>query len=162
MTLGGPGPAYRDAPARCPGCGEAMHGEITTSGTVDVCASCGAIWVDWFDGDVQAIASETEALRVERGTPLPPPSDLAARPGSMRCPRCDRTLGSELYRFADAREGELITGVEVGRCAECAGAFVPRGSAHLLLDRLHEGPPATLWEVVLGFVQRLFRGAERL
>jgi len=156
-----PSAPYRGAPARCPGCGETMHGEMTSSGTVDVCAACGGIWVDWFDGDVQSIASETEALRVERGTPLPPPSDLAARPGTMRCPRCDRTLGPELYRFADARESELITGVEVERCAECAGAFVPRGSAHLLLDRRNEGPPVTAWEVVLGFVRRLFQGPDR-
>ncbi len=80
----------------------------------------------------------------------------------MRCPRCDRALAPELYRFADARETELITGVEVGRCAECAGAFVPRGSAHLLLDRVQEGPPVTLWDVVTAFVRGLFRGPDRL
>jgi Zn-finger nucleic acid-binding protein len=165
VTLGGAGPVYRDAPVRCPGCGEGMRPEITTSGTVDVCDACGGSWVDWFDGDVHTIAAETEALRVERGTPLPPPADLAARPGPMQCPRCARGLTAELYRFADAQEGEWVGGVEVGRCAECAGAFVPRGSAYLLLERAKEGPPSSPWEalteVLAAFVARLFRTGGR-
>lgn len=151
---------YRGAPPMCPGCGEAMHGEVTPSGALDVCDPCGGLWVDWFDGDVQALAAEAEAARVERGTPLPRPADLAARPGQMRCPRCTQPLATELVRFADAREGELVSGVEVGRCAECAGAFVPRGSAHLLLDRAREGPPVSGWEILAAMVRRLF-GADR-
>jgi len=46
--------------------------------------------------------------------------------------------------------------VELYRCSDCAGAFGPRGSAHLLLDRVKEGPPMTLWEVVVTWLRRVF------
>jgi Zn-finger nucleic acid-binding protein len=133
-----------------------MRGEHTSRAEVDVCDACGGMWVDWFDGDVRAIAVEAETARVERGTPLPPP--LGAQPPAPKhCPRCSQVLSAELYRFADARDDELVAGVEVYRCPECAGAFVPRGSAHLLLDRVKEGPPMTLWEVVAAWLRRVFQ-----
>ena len=155
MDFSGRGPAYRGTTARCPACSEPMHTENTSSAEVDICDACGGMWVDWFDGDVHAIAVETEAARVERGTALPPPAlDAAAAP--KRCPRCSQVLSAELYRFADAKEDELVTGVEIHRCADCLGAFVPRGSAHLLLDRVKEGPPVTLWEIVASWLRRVF------
>jgi Zn-finger nucleic acid-binding protein len=132
-----------------------MRMENTQTAEVDVCDACGGMWVDWFDGDVHAIAVEAEILRVERGTPLPPPLGEQP-PAPKRCPRCSQILTPELYRFADAREDELVSGVEVFRCSECAGAFVPRGAAHLLLDRVKEGPPMTLWEVVATWLRRVF------
>jgi Zn-finger nucleic acid-binding protein len=132
-----------------------MRAENTQSAEVDVCDACGGMWVDWFDGDVQSIAIEAELARVERGTPLPPA--LGEKPPSPKCcPRCSQILSAELYRFADARDDELVSGVELFRCADCAGAFVPRGSAHLLLDRVKEGPPMTLWEVVVAWLRRVF------
>ena len=96
-----------------------------------------------------------EAARVERGTPLP---GRPSRPptGSGACPRCTRPLVAELYRFADASEDDLITGVEVLRCAECAGAFVPRGSAHLLLERVRETRTQSPTEALRALVRQLF------
>ncbi len=135
-----------------------MRVEPTSSADVDVCDACGGMWVDWFDGELHAIAVETEAARVERGTPLPPPAlEPSGSNGAVkRCPRCSQLLGAELYRFADAKDDELVSGVELYRCSDCAGAFVPRGSAHLLLDRVREGPPMTLWEVVVALLRRVF------
>ncbi len=139
-----------------------MRTEPTQSAEVDVCDACGGMWVDWFDGDVHSIAIEAEIARVERGTPLPSrsglPPALADKHDPKRCPRCSQNLAAELYRFADAREHEdaLVAGVELFRCSDCAGAFVPRGSAHLLLDRVKEGPPMTLWEVVVAWLRRVF------
>jgi Zn-finger nucleic acid-binding protein len=145
--------AYRGAAVRCPACGEPMRRDATASAELEVCDACEGLWVDWFDGEVHTVAVEAEAARVERGTPLP------SRPGERStgtgvCPRCSRPLVSELYRFGDARDDELITGVELLRCAECAGAFVPRGSAHLLLDRAQEARTQTLWEALRAFFAR--------
>jgi Zn-finger nucleic acid-binding protein len=136
-----------------------MRVEPTSMAEVDVCDACGGMWVDWFDGELHALAVEAEMARVERGTPLPqPPLDpnAAARAHAKHCPRCSQLLGAELYRFADARDDELVAGVELFRCSDCAGAFVPRGSAHVLLDRAKEGPPMTLWELVVALLRRVF------
>jgi Zn-finger nucleic acid-binding protein len=158
MDLSGPGAAYRSASVRCPGCGAIMRAEHTPTARIDVCDACEGLWVDWFDGDVHAVALEQELARVERGTPLP--DRPSARPsGSGVCPHCTQRLVAELYRFPDARDDELVDGVELLRCAECAGAFVPRGSAHLLLERAREGRAATLWEVLFAMLQRLFGGS---
>ena len=67
----------------------------------------------------------------------------------------------ELYRFSDASEHELVTGVELLRCSECLGCFVPRPSAHLLLDRLREPRAATLWEALVALLKRLVGGRPR-
>lgn len=156
MRLEGNGSAYRGAAALCPGCGELMRAEATKTGEIDVCEACGGLWIDWFDGEIRALAREAEAARVERGTPLPAPVELAARSGSMTCPRCGRPLRTEECRFEDARDGELVGGAEVERCSECAGAFVSRGNAHLLLDRLRETRPASSWELLVDLLRRVF------
>ena len=122
-----------------------MRREATTTAALEVCDACEGLWVGWFDGDLQTLAAETEAARLDRGTP-PPTRPSEPTSGSRACPQCARPLVPELYRFADAKDDDLILGVEVLRCADCAGAFVPRGSAHLLLDRVREGRPASLWE----------------
>lgn len=162
MDLSGRSQAYRGAAARCPGCGETMHREATASAELDVCPACEGIWVDWFDGEVHTVAVEAEAARVERGTPLPPPLGPAlhgdAARGSGACPRCARALTTELYRFLDAKDDELVTGVELLRCAECAGAFVPRGSAHLLLDRVRESRAPGVWEAFRALISRWLQG----
>lgn len=146
--------AYRAAVLRCPACGEAMRREATTSAEVEVCDACEGLWVGWFDGEVHTLAIEAEAARLDRGTP-PPSRPTEPTSGSRTCPRCSRPLALELYRFADAKDDDLITGVEVLRCADCAGAFVPRGSAHLLLDRVREGRGLSIWEVVTAFLRRV-------
>ena len=130
-----------------------MRREATTTAALEVCDACEGLWVAWFDGEVHTLAAEAEAARLDRGTPLPsrPPEPTS---GSRTCPQCARPLVPELYRFTDAKEDDLIPGVEVLRCADCAGAFVPRGSAHLLLDRAREQRTLTLWEAVLAIVSR--------
>jgi len=164
MDLTGRRAAYRDGAMRCPACGELMKQGHTPSAELDECEACEGLWLDWFDGEVGAVAVEHEAARLARGAPLLGPSSrpsAAPSSGSKACPRCSRALAVELYRFSDAKESELITGVELLRCPECAGAFVPRGSAHLLLDRVRESKTQTPWEAVVsllrGLVQRLRR-----
>lgn len=147
--------AYRLAVVRCPACAEPMRREIMRSAELEVCDACEGLWVDWFDGDVSTVAVEAEAARLDRGTPLPSrPSSPTT--GSRACPRCQHPLVPELYRFSDAKHDDLIGGVDVLRCADCAGAFVPRGSAHLLLDRAREERTHSPWEALLALLQRLW------
>lgn len=150
MDLSGRGPAYRGVTVRCPGCAAPMRCEAVPSAEIDVCDACGGLWVDWFDGDVHTVAAEAEAARAGVPAPVPAPAG-----GSGACPRCARALQLEMYRFTDATERELITGVELLRCPECAGSFVPRSSAHLLLDRVREPRAVTLWEALVGVIRRL-------
>jgi Zn-finger nucleic acid-binding protein len=132
-----------------------MRRETVESTELEVCDVCEGLWVDWFDGEVIAVAIEAEAARLDRGTP-PPSRPRTPTTGSGACPRCRRALVAELYRFADAKEDDLITGVELMRCADCAGAFVPRGSAHLLLDRQRATRSVTAWEALAAFVRQLW------
>jgi Zn-finger nucleic acid-binding protein len=155
MDLTDRGSAYRQGVVRCPACGETMRAQPTGNAEPLLCDACGGLWVDWFDGELDAIAIEQEAARVERGTPLPSrPSQPPAGPGT--CPRCTRPLGPELFRFSDATEQDLITDVEVLRCPECAGAFVPRGSAHLLRERAREAKTQTPIAALRGLVRQMF------
>jgi Zn-finger nucleic acid-binding protein len=89
--------------------------------SIDVCAACGALWIDWFDGNLREMVRA--AGRVSAGA-----SDSAS--GSKSCPRCQRALSAERF-------GKV--GASILRCAECAGALVPRGSID---DILAEEPPA--------------------
>jgi hypothetical protein len=90
---------------------------------------------------------------VDRGTPIP---SGPATHGNGICPRCTRALQADTYRFPDAAPGELIDYVELLRCAECAGSFVPRASAHLLLDRAKAPERSvTLWTAVVELLKRL-------
>lgn len=140
--------AYRSTLPRCPGCGEAMAPCPAGEAEVNLCDACGGLWVDWFDGVVHALAAEVEAQRRPSGPPVPPA-------GAGECPRCRRALAAEAYRFPDATPGELVADVELLRCPECAGSFVPRSSAYLLLDR-SRSPRAPTWrESVLLVLQRL-------
>jgi len=135
-----------------------MRCEAVPSAEVDICDTCGGLWIDWFDGEVETLAVEAEAARIDRGTP--PPGMLPRTVGGANeCPRCMRKLAVEMFQFADVTEGELVTGVELLRCTECAGSFVPRPSAHLLLDRVREPRAATLWEALVSFMKSLLHGA---
>jgi Zn-finger nucleic acid-binding protein len=134
-----------------------MRVEMTTSASLEVCDACEGVWIDWFEGEVHAVAAEHEAARLERGTPLPSRPSAPPTSGSRACPRCTHLLATEHLRFPDAKAYDLISGVEVMRCAECAGAFVPRSSAHLLLDRLREEKTQTPGEALRGLVERLWR-----
>lgn len=132
-----------------------MRREPVPSAEVDVCDACGGVWVDWFDGEIHRLAAEAEAARLERGGQAVRSTAAPGNGGTSNCPRCMRPLAPEHYRFNDASEDELVTGVELFRCMECAGSFVPRASAHLLLDRVREPRAATLWEAVVAVVERL-------
>jgi Zn-finger nucleic acid-binding protein len=132
-----------------------MRRESIGSTELEVCDACEGLWVDWFDGEVGAVAVEAEAARLDRGTP-PPSRPSTPTSGSRTCPRCRRALVAEIHRFPDAHESELIEGVELLRCADCAGAFVPRGSAHLLLDRAREAKTQSVWEALLALLGRLW------
>lgn len=145
--------AYREGTVRCPGCSEIMRQEPVPSAEVDVCDACGGLWIDWFDGDISTLAAEAEAARLDRGTSIP---KGAAIPGTGVCPRCMRQLRADTFRFPDASPDELIDHVELLRCEECAGSFVPRASAHLLLDRAKEPPQNTgVWAAVVELLRRL-------
>ena len=148
--------AYRDGTIRCPGCSEIMRQEpcpTNASAEVDVCDACGGLWIDWFDGDIPTLAAEAEAARVDRGTPIPKGPVNA---GNGTCPRCLRALRADTFRFPDASPDELIDHVELLRCEECAGSFVPRASAHLLLDRAKQPPQGVgLWQAVVELLKRL-------
>ena len=116
--------AYRDAPVACPGCDARMEAYPLLGSTIDVCPECAGVWADWFDGELAAIAREAPALR-SRGP---------SRSGTPACPRCQRPL-----------EGEPIPGpgdYGLFRCAECVGAFVPRGSFEALIAAATPAPVA--------------------
>jgi Zn-finger nucleic acid-binding protein len=117
---------YREAFLTCPVCGETLAPANVRDAIVDVCGSCGGVWVDWFDGDL---------VQMVRGTPAVPTARLPERPGSFSCPRCQLLLEDE--RYQDSR-------AEVLRCGECAGVFVPHGSitavAALVEQRQPEKP----------------------
>lgn len=67
-----------------------------------------------------------------------------------------RSLAADIYRFPDAARGELIDHVEILRCEECAGSFVPRPSARLLLDRVSSRPEtASVWDGLVQLLRRL-------
>jgi Zn-finger nucleic acid-binding protein len=127
---------------------------VSAQAELDVCDACGGLWVDWFDGEIQPLAVEAETARLDRGMPLPRPRSGVGDPRGG-CPRCGRALVPELLRFSDAAEGELVSGVELHRCSECAGSFVPRPSARMLLDRVRDPRAPTLWEVFVVIVRRL-------
>lgn len=144
-----------------------MRAEPVPSAEVDVCDQCGGLWIDWFDGNIETLATEAEAARVHRGTPPPGVIPAHASPmrdprapskGSNACPRCMQMLIPELYKFQDASEAELLNGVELLRCTDCAGSFVPRPSAHLLLARVTEPRTVTLWEALVAMLKNLVRG----
>jgi hypothetical protein len=124
---------------------------------VDVCTSCGGMWVDWFDGEVRMVAAEvlaTEASRASRASGAPASSALRNEAyATGACPRCTRQLVVERYVLepdaAVARTRALAerpslaqpTGADLLRCEECAGVFVPRTSAELLATLPNGGEP---------------------
>lgn len=67
---------YKGVAIRCPGCGEPMrqHNLEEAKAEVDVCDACGGMWVDWFDGEVRVIATET----LRTSDPGPAPATTAA------------------------------------------------------------------------------------
>lgn len=178
MDITGRVAGYRGAAVRCPGCAEPMTVEVLSEAEVDVCGSCGGMWVDWFDGEVKRVA--TEILRGERARvsrPSAPTSSLrneAVATGA--CPRCSRQLALERYVVkVDVGSGEgserssvsQTTGADLMRCEDCAGVFVPRTSAGLLatLPPDEDAPPSSTdaskvleplpWQRLMALLRRL-------
>lgn len=156
MDITGRVAGYRGTAIRCPGCAEPMSVESLAEADVDVCGSCGGMWVDWFDGEVKRVATEVlqgEAARASRASA--PSSSLRNEAfATGACPRCSRQLAVERYVVkADVggkNDGERTsvsqtTGADLLRCEECAGVFVPRTSAGLLatLPPDEEPPPSS-------------------
>jgi Zn-finger nucleic acid-binding protein len=117
--------SYRETAPTCPGCGEALDPKQVGEAVIDVCPACGGIWVDWFDGDLVVMV---------RGAPGVKGAPPARAPDSPSCPRCHRPLDAERYMESSA---------QILRCADCAGAFVPHGSARAIAgyDPERKGPP---------------------
>jgi Zn-finger nucleic acid-binding protein len=134
---------------------------------VDVCGACGGIWVDWFDGEVRAIAAETlragaDASGSARSETdgVDASSEPRSRPSRNEpaaigaCPRCNRQLVSERYEVKTEVESARVegrtsvvtgkTGAELLRCEDCMGSFVSRTSAEVLawLSPSDEPPPS--------------------
>jgi Zn-finger nucleic acid-binding protein len=118
MTTG-----YRDTMLACPTCRDPLEPRKVGDAVIDVCAQCGGIWVDWFDGD---LVTMVRGAPWDRGARLPVvaaegPGPQGAAPS---CPRCRRPLEDERY---------LESWAEILRCGDCAGAFVPRVSVSTLV-----------------------------
>ncbi|MBX3191659.1 MAG: zf-TFIIB domain-containing protein [Labilithrix sp.] len=151
---------------------------------VDVCTSCGGVWVDWFDGEVRMVAAEVlagEAARASRSSGGPGSALRNEAYATGACPRCTRQLVVERYvlppdgAIASRRSpGERPslgqqTGADLLRCEECAGVFVSRASAELLsvLPAGGDPPPSSTgtnvnvdplpWRKFMSVVRRFLR-----
>lgn len=92
---------------------------------IDVCEACGALWVDWLDGELASVAAEAlEAV----GAPTVTADGPA--PGALRgaCPRCRSGLSYERF----AVEGAVGT-VGLWRCGQCFGVHTARAEAERLV-----------------------------
>lgn len=185
MDITGRVAGYRGAAVRCPGCAEPMTVEVLEApaqAEVDVCSSCGGVWIDWFDGEVKKVASAVLAGERQRHSrPSEPTSSIRNEAfATGACPRCTRQLAVERYVVkADVAKtnvggtGERTslstsTGADLLRCEECAGVFVPRTSAGLLatLPADEGAPPSSTtgpgileplpWQRFMALVRRLF------
>ena len=120
---------HRGIALRCPGCAQSMSAvELAeASAEVDVCESCGGMWLDWFDGEFRALATET--LRVS--TPEPTPANEGRKSSEPEaigaCPRDDKQLVPEHFVVPGQPNG-----ADLLRCEACMGAFVSRASAETL------------------------------
>ena len=136
---------YREAPMRCPACAELMQARVLSEATVDTCPACRGVWIDWFDGELVAIAKET--------APLSMPEARVPRQERHVCPRCTQPLGAETF----------LDKVMLLRCSDCAGCFVTREAFTALVEMVPEpNAPndAGLLDRLLAFVKRLLEGAD--
>jgi len=131
-----------------------MTAEPISDAEVDVCAACGGIWIDWFDGEVRRVAGEVLAGDHARApSPNPGGSPLRAEAvATGACPRCTRQLVVERYEVpvppgaaSGTRRPAVATptGAELLRCEECAGVFAPRTSAVVLASLPSDDEPAS-------------------
>ena len=124
---------YREAALACPSCADLLEPKEVGESVIDVCPTCAGIWVDWFDGELDAM--------VKGGRSAPRDEDREGL-GAGACPRCGRALDAELY---------LDSGVPIRRCGECSGAFVSHASA-TALTKIESGLLARLVAVLRRFL----------
>jgi Zn-finger nucleic acid-binding protein len=140
--------SYRAAALSCPVCTEPLDETESAGATIDVCATCGGVWVDWFDGELIAILRAAPAA-----APLPPPAESGAKTRGAEsgggCPRCRSPLSHERYWDSEA---------EILRCADCAGAFVSRDAARIIagLDPEPTRPPSDPLSLLAAALRRWF------
>jgi Zn-finger nucleic acid-binding protein len=122
--------------------------------SIDVCEACLGAWIDWFDGDLRAVAADAILLAPRPTLDRPSRNEVVA---IGACPRCTRQLVPQRY--------ERATGVELLRCEDCMGAFLSRPNAEALSwqegsDTTRPSPPErrpSAWDRVVAWVKRLFR-----
>jgi Zn-finger nucleic acid-binding protein len=107
---------YREAPMKCPACGDVLEARVLSGSTVDTCPKCRGLWVDWFDGELISIVKETAPLSMR--------APVAIDPARALCPRCTQPLMPESFSGA----------IVLLRCSDCAGCFVPRESFTPLME----------------------------
>ncbi len=108
------GVMYRQRLRPCPACRSPMAElPVPTGGqeptTVDVCESCGGMYLDYFDGEPSAIARALIGELKETGLQRPP---LEEPP---RCPGCSRDMNLLEYLEDD--------GPPLYRCSGCLAVF---------------------------------------
>jgi len=103
------------------------HLEVN-SAILDECPTCGAYWVDFFDGEFSNIAREVQL------DDLPTPA-LAE---TCSCPDCGVPLQRTRY---------LDHGPAILRCIECMGSFLTWEDIHSLSSffETEEGEPPSWW-----------------
>lgn len=125
---------YRDKVPSCPRCATPMRSQQSALAVVDICPDCSGLWIDWFDGEIAAVAGSLGGL---------PAGHAATSTGSGACPLCAVALVSAPY-------GDEAVVIE--RCGECAGAFIPRDAFEQLV---REGPPSDPDEDEAGVIARI-------
>lgn len=124
---------------------------------IDVCEACGALWIDWLDGELASVAAEAlEAVGAPTVTAdVPAPGAL---PGA--CPRCRSGLTHERF----AVEGAVGT-VALWRCGQCFGVQAARAEAERLVALAAEDralPPAERFACLPPGLRRLVEALELL
>lgn len=180
MDITGREAGYRGAAVRCPGCAYPMTIEPLAEADVDVCNACHGVWIDWFDGELRAVATETVRKDLV-GRPTDPGASRNEAIATGACPRCTRQLVAERYTVAEVVPGVAAHTNDAGsatinraeidllRCEECAGAFVTRDAALALaalttsevhVERTSAAPAAEVldpmpWQRFLALLKRL-------
>ena len=131
--------AYRQGGTRCPGCTQAMAEQPVLDAMVDVCESCGGVFIDPGDGPIADVVTQVH---------VPDAADEPEADSSLprTCPRCVVPLGRT-----------IVSDVRLYRCSTCGGTFVPRLmlDAAMWLREEDQEPPPTAIEGLRGWVRYL-------
>lgn len=110
----------------CPYCDinmELVILELDERTEVDRCPSCGLVFVDFFDGDLEAIAQALDPA---------PASQQLANAELLNCPDCDEPAAPIAF----------VMGAAIRRCFACSGMLLSPRAIHAL-DHLDETGPQT-------------------